>query len=576
MGKREIDYSLYLVTGRELLPPGKDYYESLEESLQGGVTLVQVREKKADTGEFIDVARKTKAICDKYNVPLLINDRVDVHLAIGSDGIHVGQSDMPLALARRLIGPDATIGISVGNVGEAQRAIADQADYVGIGAVWATGSKDVSGKTMLGPDGVGAILDVLAGKGIQSVAIGEWPSRFDTVSVSYPTKCPADLLFLPGGIHLPNLPQLLHGSLGPNSKNHLDGIAIISDIVSSTTPTAAARDLRNVVDSFKRARRTTPYPDKFFAEHTAGAADYWSRIGDLMNIVREETPLVHQITNNVVINDSANATLAVGASPIMATNPRDCKELSPAIGALLVNFGTIADKEGMMVAGREANVNKKPIVFDPVAIGATAFRRETAKELLAHWQPSVIKGNAGEIGAMAESTEVKSRGVDSAGPGFSNPAAVVRGLARKRACVVVLTGETDYVSDGEIVMKMSNGHQLVGASMQRATRRLTSVQLECITGSGCMLGTLTAVYCAAARIQRLRTAPFEDLSQLVQGDMFLAAMTGVLVMNIAAEKAAERKEVEGPATFRTALIDELYKIRPEDISARAKFEIASG
>lgn len=135
--------------------------------------------------------------------------------------------------------------------------------------------------------------------------------------------------------------------------------------------------------------------------------------------------LTIQITNNVVINDSANATLAVGASPIMATNARDVKDLSPAIGALLVNFGTITDKEGMMVAGREANVNRKPVVFDPVAVGATSYRRETskgecpvrfdlrqgrtsslAKELLAHWQPTVIKGNAAEIGALAQSAEV--------------------------------------------------------------------------------------------------------------------------------------------------------------------------
>lgn len=189
MPRPEIDYSLYLVTGRELLPPGKvrfssillpsdrssfqDYYESLEESLQGGVTLVQVREKTTDTGEFIEIARRTKEICDKYNVPVLINDRIDVHLAVGTAGIHVGQTDAPLDMARKLIGPDAIIGQSIRTVEDAERAIKGGVDYVGIGAVWDTSSKDLKGKKSLGPDGIGEILDVLAGTGVEAVAIGE-------------------------------------------------------------------------------------------------------------------------------------------------------------------------------------------------------------------------------------------------------------------------------------------------------------------------------------------------------------------------------------------------------------------
>jgi thiamine-phosphate diphosphorylase/hydroxyethylthiazole kinase len=173
--KRKVDYSVYLVTGRELLPPGKDYYESLRESLIGGVTLVQVREKTCDTGEFIQIAIKTKAICDEYNVPVLINDRVDVHLAAGTDGIHVGQTDAPLDVVRRLVGPHAIVGQSVGNQEDARRAVEEGADYVGIGAVWDTKSKDLKGKKSLGPDGVGEILDVLAGTGVDAVAIGTCP-----------------------------------------------------------------------------------------------------------------------------------------------------------------------------------------------------------------------------------------------------------------------------------------------------------------------------------------------------------------------------------------------------------------
>jgi len=173
----------------------------------------------------------------------------------------------------------------------------------------------------------------------------------------------------------------------------------------------------------------------------------------------------------------------------MATNPFDVADLSPAIGSLLVNFGTINDKEGMFVAGRHANLNRKPLVYDPVAVGATAFRRNTSDreyrgtakvstakpnvtlalglvltlcpELLNHWQPTVIKGNAAEIGALARSSEVAARGVDSVGKGFKDPATVVRNLARERNAIVVLTGEVDYISDGEVVLKTSNGHELV-------------------------------------------------------------------------------------------------------------------
>jgi thiamine-phosphate diphosphorylase/hydroxyethylthiazole kinase len=165
----------------------------------------------------------------------------------------------------------------------------------------------------------------------------------------------------------------------------------------------------------------------------------------------------------------------------MATNPADVADLSPAIGSLLINVGTINDKEGMLVAGRHANINRKPLVFDPVAVGATSFRRDTTErecdtdvfvlsptfhaditpELLNHWQPTVIKGNAAEIGALARSSEVAARGVDSVGKGFRDPGAVVRALARERNAVVVLTGETDYLSDGNVVLRTSNGHELV-------------------------------------------------------------------------------------------------------------------
>lgn len=164
--------------------------------------------------------------------------------------------------------------------------------------------------------------------------------------------------------------------------NSLDGVALISAIVSSSDPEKAARQLSDQVASFKRTNSFDMPPFSPFAPSGPDAlATMLETVGELLHTVRKTTPLVHQITNSVVVNDSANVTLAVGASPIMATNERDCVDLSKNIGSLLINSGTITDEtfKGMLAAGRAANVNGKPVVWDPVAVGATAFRRETGQ-----------------------------------------------------------------------------------------------------------------------------------------------------------------------------------------------------
>lgn len=171
----------------------------------------------------------------------------------------------------------------------------------------------------------------------------------------------------------------------------------------------------------------------------------------------------------------------------------------------------------------------------------------------------MIKGNAAEIAALAERTDVTSRGVDSVGGGFSDPADVVRTLARQRRAIVIMTGVSDYISDGATVLKVSNGHELLGV----------------ITGSGCMTGTLVATFCAAARTAYLSANETkENASQLVQGDMLTGALAGVLAINVAAQRAAARSDVRGPGTFRAALMDELYAVRPKDVLELAKVEVA--
>ncbi|EPQ57436.1 HK-domain-containing protein [Gloeophyllum trabeum ATCC 11539] len=524
-----IDYSLYLVTGRELLPEGITYIESLKQAIEGGVTVVQVREKKADTGEFLQIARESKELCDQHNIPLIVNDRIDIALAIRATGVHLGQTDMPVAVARSLLPPDTIIGVSCNTPEQVEKAVQDGADYVGLGAVYGTQTKDVSGK-IIGPRKVGLRLEKLDGTNVKSVVIG--------------------------GIKTSNVLRTLHVSVSTSGRT-VDGVAVVSDIVASKTPRESARTLASLVKAFKLASSAPALARPFSRQlsdsllHDAAA---------LLDVVRKHSPLIHQITNTVVTNQSANATLALGASPIMATSPYEMEDLQKATGALLINFGTITDKEGMLQAGKFANLNKKPVVFDPVGVGATAYRRSTASELLNTWQASIIKGNAAEIGALADSVEVQAKGVDSGGS-FKDPAAVIRQLARKERCVVVLSGVVDYITNGEDVVALHNGHPLLGQ----------------ITGSGCMLGTAVATFAAAERLRTLESEGkgADEEGKLVSGDMLVAAVGGVLALTVASELAAAREDVKGSGTFLPALIDELGKLTPEVIASRAKAEVFS-
>lgn len=139
--KNNIDYKLYLVTDREMLK-NRDIFFAVEMAIKGGVTLIQLREKDITTEEFYKIALKLKEITSKYNVSLIINDRLDIALAVDADGVHVGQQDMPAAVVRKIIGNDKILGVSAATLEEAKKAEKDGADYVGIGAIFPTSTKD--------------------------------------------------------------------------------------------------------------------------------------------------------------------------------------------------------------------------------------------------------------------------------------------------------------------------------------------------------------------------------------------------------------------------------------------------
>lgn len=163
----KVDYSLYLVTDRSFLK-GRELADVVEEAIKGGVTLVQVREKDVSTREFCQIALAVKKVTDKYNIPLIINDRIDIAQAIDAAGVHLGQDDMPLKTARKILGSEKIIGISAGNIKEAKEAERDGADYVGIGAVFFTGSK----KDIDTPIGIEGLQKIVHSISIPSVAIG--------------------------------------------------------------------------------------------------------------------------------------------------------------------------------------------------------------------------------------------------------------------------------------------------------------------------------------------------------------------------------------------------------------------
>ena len=141
MKKEDIDYSVYLVTDRRN-KTDEEFLNIIEEAIKGGTTIVQLREKTASTKEFYDLALKVKEITSRYDVPLLINDRIDIALAVDSEGVHIGQDDMPAGIAREIIGEDKILGVSASTVEEAKKAEIDSADYIGSGAVFPTATKD--------------------------------------------------------------------------------------------------------------------------------------------------------------------------------------------------------------------------------------------------------------------------------------------------------------------------------------------------------------------------------------------------------------------------------------------------
>lgn len=189
MARKQVDYSLYLVTDSSLVPAGSTLLTQVEKAIQGGTTIVQLREKNLDTGAFVSLALQIKQLTQKYNVPLIINDRIDVAMAIDADGVHIGQDDMPLSHARAMLGHNKIIGVSVNTIQEAGAAISGGADYLGIGAVWDTATKKLT-KATLGISGVKGSITLFPTPGNLVVVIPFFLFFYRYLAVHQRQACP--------------------------------------------------------------------------------------------------------------------------------------------------------------------------------------------------------------------------------------------------------------------------------------------------------------------------------------------------------------------------------------------------
>lgn len=260
-------------------------------------------------------------------------------------------------------------------------------------------------------------------------------------------------------------------------------------------------------------------------------------IWNSIELVRKSSPLVHNITNFVVMNNTANAILAVGASPIMAHAHSEIKEMVNLCQASVINIGTLDEYwvQSMIKAAEEAFKTNKPWVLDPVGAGATAFRNEAVEKLL-NFKPTVIRGNASEIMALAKYNKTKTKGVDSTNE--SNEAIdAALALHQEYGSIVCISGETDIIVSSEKIYYVHNGNKL----------------MTYVTGLGCSASAVIGAFIACI------------------DDKTLATLAATTLFSLSGELAA--KELKGPGSLQVSLLDKLYNITKEKVMNHTKVEL---
>ena len=252
--------------------------------------------------------------------------------------------------------------------------------------------------------------------------------------------------------------------------------------------------------------------------------------------IRAKSPLIHNITNYVVMNNTANALLAIGASPVMIHAEEEVEDMAAIASALVINIGTISPSwvRGMFKASAKAVSKGVPVVIDPVGAGATPYRTGTVRDLIRAGRPTIIRGNASEILALTDD-RLKTKGVDSTAAS-DEALHAAQSIADASQCAVCVSGAVDYIVEGKRLVKVANGHPMMPK----------------VTGLGCTASALCGAFAA------------------VDQDPLTAAAKAMAVMGIAGEIAAEQSS--GPGSLQMHFIDALYRLTKEDIERRLKVE----
>ncbi|WP_312649100.1 hydroxyethylthiazole kinase [Aminipila sp.] len=264
--------------------------------------------------------------------------------------------------------------------------------------------------------------------------------------------------------------------------------------------------------------------------------------------VRQESPLIHNITNYVTVNDCANILLACGASPIMSDDTEEVEEITSICGGLNINIGTLNQRtiESMLLAGKKANQLKHPVVLDPVGAGASKLRTETSHQLLKQVKFTVIRGNISEIKTIAIG-EGSTKGVDAnvadciTEENLDEAVKFAKEFAKKMEAVIAITGAIDIVADSNKAYIIRNGNPMMSK----------------ITGTGCMLTAMTTAYIVAN--------PDRELE---------AAAAAVCAMGLCGELAYDRLNCyDGNSTYRNYIIDEIFNLDGDKLERGAKYEV---
>ncbi len=260
------------------------------------------------------------------------------------------------------------------------------------------------------------------------------------------------------------------------------------------------------------------------------AEDIFQSIED----IRAQSPLIHNITNYVVMNNTANALLAIGASPVMIHAEEEVEDMAAIASALVINIGTLSPPwvRGMFKAFAKAGEKGVPVVIDPVGAGATPYRTATIRELIRASVPAIIRGNASEILALTDATR-QTKGVDSTAGSFEALEAA-RQISRERRCAVCISGETDYIVCAESTVKIQGGHPMMTK----------------VTGLGCTASALCGAFAA------------------VEKNTLAAAAKAMAAMSVAGEIAAAKSS--GPGSLQMHFLDALYNLSLEDIRRHLK------